>query len=392
MKKLLIIEDDLDLAQLYRETLELDGWQVTSVETCKEALFRLVRKDYPEVIFLDLNLPDCHGLEILELIEKEKIPSEVVVITGEGSVSGAVQAVRSGAVDFLEKPVDVIKMVEVAEIALERRKQALENLQKQQAQPEQALKPPIDPTSASNPFPTNCPAAKSLPSHLAQGSDLKIPTAPAFSHASTGLHLRPPVSASPGMGKWFLAGGVVLLILAGIAVLLKDDLVQPGWEELPPVAAVTETQQSAQQGFGGGMWPLPKEGGVEVDRVGYYYTQKLTGYYCRHYLKTGCENVPIQLNPLKSGFGNIQDGAVLFSRKCARCHGDSGRGLGRDAVQLNFPPKRLDFAGEGVLTRDNYLFWSIAEGGGVLGTDMPAFKEQLGETEIWKLVLFVNTL
>ncbi len=101
----LLVDDDL----LFRESLALlvrrEGFQVTEASTVAEARARLA--DGPtDVAFVDLALPDGHGLELLDPDREPVGETDVVVITGNATVDAAVSALRQGVLDFLTKPVD----------------------------------------------------------------------------------------------------------------------------------------------------------------------------------------------------------------------------------------------------------------------------------------------
>ncbi len=98
-----MVEDTLSLARTYQEYLRDEQITLIHAETGKNALDHLDAQ-LPDVILLDLVLPDMDGLEILKHIHDQKLNAEVVVITAHGSVNIAVEAMRLGAFDFLIKP------------------------------------------------------------------------------------------------------------------------------------------------------------------------------------------------------------------------------------------------------------------------------------------------
>ncbi|MFG6136668.1 sigma-54-dependent transcriptional regulator [Halomonas sp. B23F22_10] len=102
----LIIEDTVSLALTFAGQLEAAGCTVEMADSGAEARQQLTRSPRPfDVILLDLNLPDGDGLELLESTPQMARDASVVVITADGSISRAIQAMRSGAYDFLVKPV-----------------------------------------------------------------------------------------------------------------------------------------------------------------------------------------------------------------------------------------------------------------------------------------------
>ena len=107
---ILLVEDSPTLAHLYRAYLERENWNVLYAETGGQAL-DLVYRHLPNVMILDLKLPDMIGLDILRRVIKDKLPCAVVVVTGYGSVHVAVEAMREGAFDFIEKPCNAERLL-----------------------------------------------------------------------------------------------------------------------------------------------------------------------------------------------------------------------------------------------------------------------------------------
>jgi DNA-binding NtrC family response regulator len=101
----LLIEDIESLATLYKEYILHQNCQVTHAATGSEAIAH-IEKSPPDIVLLDLGLPDIPGLNILRKIHAESLPITVIVITASGSVDVAVDAMRYGAFDFLVKPFD----------------------------------------------------------------------------------------------------------------------------------------------------------------------------------------------------------------------------------------------------------------------------------------------
>ncbi len=101
----LIVEDSPTLVVAYQEYLRNEPCKVTYLETGQEAL-KHIKKHVPNAILLDLGLPDMDGMEILKYINGHKLPCSVVVVTAQGSVNIAVEAMRNQAFDFVEKPFD----------------------------------------------------------------------------------------------------------------------------------------------------------------------------------------------------------------------------------------------------------------------------------------------
>lgn len=112
-KNIMVIEDDVDFMGIYRALLEADGWHVTTTTTCKDAGLKLISESVPDLVVLDLGLPDCDGLEILDTIRKGNIRTHVVVVSGCGEIDKAISSVRAGAAEFIEKPIEPPAFLEI---------------------------------------------------------------------------------------------------------------------------------------------------------------------------------------------------------------------------------------------------------------------------------------
>ncbi len=98
-------------------------------------------------------------------------------------------------------------------------------------------------------------------------------------------------------------------------------------------------------------------------------------------------------NPLPASPQNLQHGAELFQNFCATCHGSQGMGDGPVGKALTPRPANLArFIRMPMLSRDNYLMWTISDGGAQFKTAMPGFKQAISEQDRWKLIHFLRTL
>jgi len=103
MSHVLIIDDDREICSMLGSLMERLGHQVTCCFTIAEGLAKVASTAY-EVVFLDVQLPDGNGLEILPTLKATPSPPEVIIMTGFGDPDGAEIAVKSGAWDYLQKP------------------------------------------------------------------------------------------------------------------------------------------------------------------------------------------------------------------------------------------------------------------------------------------------
>lgn len=97
-----------------------------------------------------------------------------------------------------------------------------------------------------------------------------------------------------------------------------------------------------------------------------------------------------QTNPLKPTQTNIRAGGAIYAGRCAACHGARGQGDGEDGKGLSPSPALLARLVRRPVLVDEYLLWTIADGGASLGTDMPAFKHDLTAREIWRVIHYMR--
>jgi mono/diheme cytochrome c family protein len=86
----------------------------------------------------------------------------------------------------------------------------------------------------------------------------------------------------------------------------------------------------------------------------------------------------------------LEAGAALYTQRCASCHGRQGMGDGDAPRSLLPSPALLAFMIQRPISVDEYLLWSIAEGGKQFDTEMPAFKNILSREEIWKIIAYMR--
>jgi two-component system response regulator HydG len=125
---ILLVDDDERLRRAAGKVLAAEGYHVVSAATGREALEQLKRVAVALVI-CDLRLPDLDGIALLKQAREFRPEAEVVMITGHGSVEQAVEAMRLGAYDFIQKPVDSAALLKTVAKALEKQRLASENRQ-----------------------------------------------------------------------------------------------------------------------------------------------------------------------------------------------------------------------------------------------------------------------
>jgi DNA-binding NtrC family response regulator len=107
--KVLVVEDDFDVRQKIVELLEAWGYKATAASSAPEALQK-VSSFNPLVVISDLSMPDMNGMELLKAVKTSYPDVGFIMLTGHGSISEAVEATRLGAFNFLEKPLNPVRL------------------------------------------------------------------------------------------------------------------------------------------------------------------------------------------------------------------------------------------------------------------------------------------
>lgn len=129
---ILVVDDDRYLLLALRQTLELAGFVVQTFERSPAALAAVLgQKEHFAAVLADIRMPELDGMALLARLHKERPELPVILITGHGDVALAVQAVKEGAYDFLQKPVDGEALLGALGRAVERNRLVKENRQLQ---------------------------------------------------------------------------------------------------------------------------------------------------------------------------------------------------------------------------------------------------------------------
>jgi len=112
-----IVDDDPDVLRALARVLRQAGFTVETFTSAAEFLKRPL-SDHPSCLVLDLKLPDVSGLQLQEAMAQANIQIPIVFVSGRGDVASTASAMRFGAVDFLEKPVDDIVLIEAVSRAV----------------------------------------------------------------------------------------------------------------------------------------------------------------------------------------------------------------------------------------------------------------------------------
>lgn len=112
MTKILLVDDDKSLLEVYEKIFKLKGFDVISCENGEKALAAIGGGgNQISVVISDIIMPKMSGIELLREIKKRSPATEVIMLTAEGSISGAVEAVKDGAFSYLVKPADVEELI-----------------------------------------------------------------------------------------------------------------------------------------------------------------------------------------------------------------------------------------------------------------------------------------
>jgi len=110
-EKVLLVDDEADFLDTLSERMRDRGMDVSTTTSAEDALKKLDAESY-DAIVLDLMMPEMDGLELLKAIKKKKPELQVILLTGYATVGKGIEAMKLGAVDFLEKPADLKVLTE----------------------------------------------------------------------------------------------------------------------------------------------------------------------------------------------------------------------------------------------------------------------------------------
>ena len=123
--EVLIIDDDQDVLESYQQLLEMSGFKVKAIADPTLAT-SLLHKNWPGVVVTDMYMPGLSGMDLLEFIQNLDPELPVIMITGHGDIPMAVDAVKRGALDFLQKPLQPAELLALLEKHLPKRKAVIE--------------------------------------------------------------------------------------------------------------------------------------------------------------------------------------------------------------------------------------------------------------------------
>ncbi len=119
MVNILVIDDERSIRNTLKEILEYEKFKVELAEHGAEGL-ELYKKGSFDIVLCDIKMPEMDGLEVLEKISQEEGDAQVIMISGHGNIDNAVEAIKKGAYDFIEKPLDLNRLLITIRNALDK--------------------------------------------------------------------------------------------------------------------------------------------------------------------------------------------------------------------------------------------------------------------------------
>jgi DNA-binding NtrC family response regulator len=118
--KVLLVDDEEDFLSTLSERLEIRGLKVSTVTKGEDAVAKIEAEAF-DLIVLDLSMPGIDGLETLKRIKSKQPEAEIIILSGKGSIRTSIEAMKLGAEDFLQKPVDMTELLQKISDAKEKR-------------------------------------------------------------------------------------------------------------------------------------------------------------------------------------------------------------------------------------------------------------------------------
>ncbi len=106
---ILFVDDEPDILQMVKHFLHREGWDITIADSGETALEVLSREHF-DILFTDLQMPGINGLEVLKRAKAIRPNTEVVILTGYGTIDSAVEALKLGSYDYIQKPIAVERL------------------------------------------------------------------------------------------------------------------------------------------------------------------------------------------------------------------------------------------------------------------------------------------
>lgn len=123
--KVMLVDDEVEFIEILSQRLETRGLKVIAATSGEEALVMTDDQNF-DVAVIDFAMPGLNGIETLKQIKEKRPDLEVIMLTGQATIQSGIEAMKHGAIDYLEKPVDLTVLMEKIRLAKQQRMLALE--------------------------------------------------------------------------------------------------------------------------------------------------------------------------------------------------------------------------------------------------------------------------
>lgn len=110
-EKVLLIDDEVEFLENLSERMRVRGMDVSTAQTTDNAINAVEEAEY-DAIVLDLQMPGMNGIEMLKVIKERHPDMQVILLTGQATLEAGIEAMKLGAMDFMEKPADINSLTE----------------------------------------------------------------------------------------------------------------------------------------------------------------------------------------------------------------------------------------------------------------------------------------
>ena len=119
MPKILLVDDESAIRNSLREILEYENYEIAEASNGKEGFMALKDGSF-DLCFCDVKMPEMDGIKLLEFLSREDVSTPIIMISGHASIDNAVECVKLGAFDFIEKPLDLNRILVTARNAMDK--------------------------------------------------------------------------------------------------------------------------------------------------------------------------------------------------------------------------------------------------------------------------------
>ena len=119
MARILVVDDERSIRNTLKDVLEFEKHQVELAENGRVG-YDLATSNVYDVIFSDIKMPEMDGIELLSALKEQEVEAPLVMISGHGNIETAVECLKKGAFDFIEKPIDLNRLLVTVRNALDK--------------------------------------------------------------------------------------------------------------------------------------------------------------------------------------------------------------------------------------------------------------------------------